>query len=123
MVVCSGTQNKHQPHLLNHTYDSSEDEKMFTVARSSRTVSLHISELIPLLRSQLLMLLQSLRVNAFRALTRGVSTYDTIVIGGGWYEWNSGYKGANAHSASSRHAGPGGYVAAIKAAQLGQKVV
>jgi len=33
------------------------------------------------------------------------------------------YKDASAHFAFSCHAGPGGYVAAIKAAQLGQKVV
>ena len=95
---------------------------MLTVARSSRIVRSYTSELSSLLLILLFMLLQSFRANTLRALARGVSTYDTIVIGGGQHEFHSNSKGANAHSARSRHAGPGGYVAAIKAAQLGQKV-
>jgi hypothetical protein len=69
--------------LGTHKRQSANDEKMFTVARSSRTVCSYISESIFLLLILLLMLLQSLRANVFRALARGVSTYDTIVIGGG----------------------------------------
>ena len=55
---------------------------MFTVTRSSRTVRSPISEPSPCLLI-LVALLQLLRANALRALARGVSTYDTIVIGGG----------------------------------------
>jgi len=95
---------------------------MFTVARSSRTVRPPIFKPFPCLLIPSV-LLQLLRANALRAPARGVSTYDTLIIGGGPYAQHNGYNGANAHSAYFCNAGPGGYVAAIKAAQLGQKVV
>jgi len=69
--------------LTNDSQRRTKDEKMFTVARSSRIVCSHISESVFFLLILLLMLLQSLRANVFRALARGVSTYDTIIIGGG----------------------------------------